>query len=328
MKLRSFLLLLLLLCSPAYELSAAYIFKNGKFIDVKDIATLPVEDHYNLGLEALQKKEWKEAVQQFRIVTINFPLSSWCQESFYFLGVAYFHADDKELANRNFSLYLDENQNPQYYEETFRYKLAIANAFRKGAKRHLFGVEKLPQWVSAEDLAITIYDEILSSLPNHEMGAKSLLSKAALLDQNEQYKESIETYQNVIKRFPKSEFAAKSYSLISKSYLKQTEREVHNPDILALAQINLRKFSESFPRDVKIEEAKESIGTMKEIFANALYETGQFYERKGEPKASVLYYHTAITQFPETKTALGCKTRIKHLQQYADEIEISETYTP
>jgi outer membrane protein assembly factor BamD (BamD/ComL family) len=322
-----FFLLAAIFALLSSSLSAAYVFKNGKFIDVKDIATLPVEDHYNLGVEALQKKEWDEAVHQFRIVTINFPLSSWGAESFYFLGIAYYHADDKELANRNLSLYLSENQNPQYYEETFRYKLAIANDFKKGAKRHLFGQETLPQWVSGKDLAVSIYDEVISSLPNHEMAAKALISKASLLDKNEQYKESVETYQNIIKKFPKTEFAAKSYFLIAKSYVKQTQKEVHNPDILALAQINLRKFSQDFPRDAKIKDAEEAIATMKEIFANALYETGQFYERKSQPKASVLYYHSAVTQFPDTKTALECKARIKSLQQYADEIQLSETHS-
>jgi hypothetical protein len=63
---------------------------------------------------------------------------------------------------------------------------------------------------------------------------------------------------------------------------------------------------------------------MKEIFATALYETGQFYERKKEPKASVLYYHNAITQFPDTKVAQSCKERLAELQPYADEMQLGK----
>ncbi|MBS0655612.1 MAG: outer membrane protein assembly factor BamD, partial [Verrucomicrobia bacterium] len=176
MKKKFFLLaaLFALLCMPSI-LPAAYIFKDGRFIDVKDIATLSVEEHYKLGIEALQKKDWPEAVHQFRVVTINFPLTSWGKESFYFLGVAYYHVDDKELANRNLSIYLSEEQNPQYYEETFRYKLAIADAFKDGARRHLFGYEKLPKWLPAKELAVNIYDEIAASLPSNDVAAKALL---------------------------------------------------------------------------------------------------------------------------------------------------------
>ena len=155
------------------------------------------------------------------------------------------------------------------------------------------------------------------------MAARALLSKASIFRSREQFRESIESYQTAIRKFPRTEFAAKAYSLIAKAYLLQAQIDVHNPDILALAQINLKKFGQDFPRDEKIKQAESNLHEMKEIFATALYETGQFYERKKKPKASVLYYHNAIEQFPETKIAEKCKERIVALKPYADEIQIS-----
>lgn len=308
--------------SQAHSLEAAYIFNNGRLIDAKDIATLPVDEHYNLGVQALTKKDWEEAIHQFRIVTINFPLTSWGKESYYFLAVAYFQHDDMDMANQNLSTYLQENANPTYFEETFQYKLAIADAFKKGAKRHLFGYEKLPAWMPDQDLALTIYDEIIASLPNNEIAAKALLSKGDLLRKREEFRPSIDAYSQVIRKFPKSESSSNAYWLISKVYLQQAELDVHNPDILALAQINLKKFMQDFPRDEKIQKAEDNLHNMKEIFATALFETGQFYERKKQPKASVLYYHNAIMQFPDTKVAKNCKERMDALQSYVDEIEL------
>ncbi len=318
-----FCLLIISLCFAKSDLYAAYIIKDGKFIDTKYIATLPVEEHYNLGVEAIKEKNWPEAVHQFRVVTINFPLSSWAKEALYFLGISYYHVGDKEMANNNFSEYLKENQNPKYFEETFRYKLAIADAFANGAKRHILGYEKLPQWLGAEELAITIYDEIISSLPNHELAAKALFAKAACLTVEERFKESIEAYQTLIRKFPKTELAAKSYVSIADVYAKQACQDVHNPDILPLAEINIKRFTQDFPRDPHIEPARQSLVDMKETFAKALYETGLFYERKSEPKAAVLYYHSALLQFPDTATAKQCKERLNDLQVYAQEINIS-----
>ncbi|MBS0633969.1 MAG: outer membrane protein assembly factor BamD [Verrucomicrobia bacterium] len=314
---------ILLLCLFVFSsMEAAYVFKNGRLIDSKDIATLPVEDHYNLGVQALNKKDWDEAVHQFRVVTINFPQTSWGKESFYFLGVAYFHADDKDMANQNFSSYLEENGHPTYFEETFQYKLAIADAFKKGAKRHLLGYEKLPAWMPDTDLALTIYDEVINSLPHNELAAKALLAKGDLLRTREEFRASIDAYNQVIRKFPRSESAAQAYSLISRVYLQQAEIDVHNPDIIPLAQINIKRFAQDFPRDEKIQKAEDNLHEMKEIFANALYETGQFYERKKQPKASVLYYHTAINQFPDTKIASSCKERLDALQPYVEEIQL------
>lgn len=316
------LLLALSLCLAIGSLDAGYVLRNGKLVNTKDLATLPVEEHYNLGLSALKEKNWEEAVRQFRVVTINFPLSSWGKEGFYYLGVAYFHDGDQDLSNQSFSEYLKENQNPKYFEETFQYKLAIADAFKNGARRHIMGYEKLPAWLPDKDLAISLYDEVISSLPNSDMAAKALLSKASIFKKREQFRECIDAYQSAIRKFPKSEFAAKAYSLIAKAYLLQSEIDVHNPDILALAQINIKKFQQDFPRDEKINQAQSDLQEMKEIFATALFETGQFYERKKKPKASVLYYHNAIVQFPETKVAEKCKERLTALKPYAEEIQI------
>ena len=304
-------------------LQAAYLYKDGKFIHTQDMATLPVEEHYNLGMQALQDKNWIEAIHQFRVVTINFPLSSWGKEAFYFLAISYFQEGDKDLANQNLSEYLRSNSNPKYFEETFSYKLAIADAFKNGEKRHLFGYEKLPQWMPDKDLSITIYDEIIQSLPNHELAAKALLSKADHLKKQQEYRQSIESLQQIIRKFPKSEFASKAYAHIAKVYLQQAKQDAHNPDILALAIINKKKFSQDFPRDQKLAQVDAAIVEMKEIFATALYDIGQLYERKKQPKASVLYYHNAITQFPDTKVALLCKERLNELHEHAEDLKLS-----
>ncbi len=314
---------LCLILSTFAPLEGGYILRNGSLIDTKDIASLSVEEHYNLGVAALNKSDWDEAIHQFRVVTINFPLSSWGKEAYYFLGVSYFQAGDKDMANQNLSTYLQENGHPTYFEETFQYKLAIADAFKKGAKRHLFGSEKLPAWMPDKDLALTIYDEIISSLPNHEIAAKALLSKADLLRKREEFRPSIDAYNLVIRKFPRTELASNAYWLISRVYLQQAQIDVHNPDILPLAQINIKKFSQDFPRDDKIQKAEDNLHEMREIFAKALYETGQFYERKKQPKASVLYYYSTTMQFPDTQIAKSCKERLDELQPYADEIQLN-----
>ncbi len=305
------------------SLDAAYVLRNGRLIDTKDIATATVEEHYKLGMTALTNKDWDEAMHQFRVVTINFPDSSWGKEAHYFLGVSYYHIDDKDMANQSFTTYLQENANPAYFEETFQYKLAIGDAFfRNNAKRHMFGYEKLPAWMPDQDLALSIYDEVIRSMPHNDLAAKALLSKGDLLKKREEFRQSIDAYNQVIRKFPRTEFAQDAYSRIAKTYLKQAELDTHNPDILPLAQINLKKFAQDFPRDDKVQKAEDMFHEMKEIFASALFETGQFYERKKQPKASVLYYYSASEQFPDTKVAKSCKERLDALQAYCDEIEL------
>src|SRR5690242_10262441 len=123
---RQFLLLTTFFLAIAHEMPAPYMLKNGHLIDVQDMATLPIDQHLALGMEALKQKNWQEAVHQFRILTTSFPGADLAKEGHYFLGVAYYHLGDADLANRNLSLYLVENEGGDHYLETLQYKLAIA----------------------------------------------------------------------------------------------------------------------------------------------------------------------------------------------------------
>jgi len=310
------LIVTILFALTSQPLQAGYLFKNGKLIDEKFIASLPLEEHYALGIKALKAKNWQEAALQFRIVTINFPQAARSREAYYFLGVCLYHEGDEDTANDNFNKYLRVESSPKYFEETFQYKLAIANAFKNGARKHLFGFEKMPRVFQSRTHALEIYDEIIGALPNHELAAKALMGKAQVLLQKERYRECIEAYQTVIRKFPKTEYAAKSYSSISEVFLKQSNCELQNPDILALAQINAKKFAQDFPRDENVQQSQDKISEMKELLAQELYETGRLYERKKEPGASVLYYQAAIDEYPNTKVAQKCQERLQSLQKY------------
>ena len=94
-----------------------------------------------------------------------------------------------------------------------------------------------------------------------------------------------------------------AYLCINRVYVEQSLSEFQNPDLLALAQINYRKFARDFPKEERLAEAEADIHAIKEIYARGLYDTGQFYERVSKPKASVIYYLNAIKQFPDTHVA-------------------------
>lgn len=293
---------------------AAYVVKGTKLVDADDVATLPAQEHFNLGKKALDEHNWDEAVSQYRMVTGSFPNSPYAAESYFNLGVAYYNLKELDFANEAFSSYLHAKNNPRLFQEAVEYKCAIADQFAAGARRRFWGTKKLPKWASANNLALKIYDEVIAALPSHEIAARALYSKGSLNWQLKQYRASVEAYQMVIKRFPKNELAPEAYVAISKVYLEQSRYEFQNPDVLAFAQINLRRFKQDFPREERIAEVEADLLAIKEIYANGLYETGQFYERIHKPKAAVIYYHNAIQQFPETKVAGLARQRLDKLK--------------
>lgn len=315
-------LLLSILCGSAVSLFGAENFKedninrdgykviDGQVISVKDIAIHPVEEHYNSACHAFNRGDWPEAARLFYIVTLNFPNTSYGHDALFYQGIANYHLEEFDVANRHFNAYLKCQSNPKLFMETMEYKLAIADSFRCGAKKHLFGYDCLPKWLTGRTLALEIYDEVIAAMPNHEMAAQALFSKGCLQWDLQEYSDSVESFQTLIRRFPKHEYSPEAYLFINQIYLAQSKREFQNSDFVALAEINLRRFREAFPQEERLLEAEEDVLAIKEVYAKGLYDTGKFYEKIKQPQAAVIYYKKAINDFPDTQVALYCKERL------------------
>lgn len=305
------------------SLQAGYLFKNGRFINEKNLAFLPIEVHYQKGIDALKNKAWEEAEQQFRIVTVSFEEASLAIEAHYYLGVALYEQDELDVANTSFTTYLQKSNSPAHLEDVYRYKLDIAQKLAAGHRRHLFGYQSLPNWMTGRTIALEIFDEVSSALPNHDLAAAALLAKGELQYDREEYAQAIETYQTAIRRFPGASFALRAYQGISTCYLAQVTRQPQNVDAMALAEINVKEFQREFPQASEGEALKKQYEAMCELYVAALYETGQLYERMSEPKASVLYYHLAVSKLPTSAVADACRERLKELSTYAEELHVS-----
>ncbi len=291
-------------------LEAAYTFRDGKIVDAKLCATMSLEDHYNAGVEAFCNNEWYTAARQFGIASANFPLSPYGQLAAFYQGVSNYNMTEYDLADQAFSAYLEGKSNPELFELAIEYKFSIAEQFRHGARRRLLGTRQLPKWASAYTNAIKIYEEIIAVVPSSEIAVQSLFSKALMHWSERQYNEAVESFQMIIRRFPKHELTPESYLMINRVYLDQAKWEFQNSDLLAFAEINARRFALAFPREERLEEAERGVLEIKEVYARGLFETGLFYHKIGYPKAAILYFRTTIMQFPDTEVANLCRTSV------------------
>jgi outer membrane protein assembly factor BamD (BamD/ComL family) len=266
--------------------------------------------HYNLGCEHYNRQEWRQAACQFEKVIYFFPCSDAAAEASYYLAVSYYKMKEYDFANEEFSNYLKASYHPAFFENAVYYKFCIAEHFKGGKKRRPFKMRYLPKWVSAQDTALTIYDEVVAALPNHELTIRALYSKAELLKRMREFRDCVDTYQMIIRRFPKDEIVPVCYLNISEAYFQQSRYEFQNPDILAFAELNLQKFQDDFPRDERVAIAEENLSRIKEMYAKGLCDVGLFYERLGHPEAAAIYFQSSIEEFPDTRVAQFCRARL------------------
>lgn len=302
-------------------LEAAYTFRDGKIVDAKLIATMSLEEHYNIGVEAMNEHNWHVAARQFAIAAANFPLSPYGQLASFYQGVANYNLGEYDLADQAFSEYLEGKSNPELFDVAMEFKYSIAERFRLGARRRLLGTKQLPKWASAESYAVRIYEEIIAAIPSSELAVQSLFSKGLLQWSERQYSDAVDCFQMIIRRFPRHELAPECYIMINCVYLDQAKWEVQNSDLLAFAEINARRFAQAFPREDRIIEVEAGVLAIKEVYAKGLYDTGIFYEKVGYPRAAILYYRTAIIQFPDTEIAGCCYERLNALGYEMEQVQ-------
>ena len=230
-------------------LFGGYSHVSGKWSPERFVPLYSVQEHYDLGYGEFDKGNWDEALTHFMVITYHYSESPFYADAIYYAGICYYQLGDCEVANKQFDRYLAIGNKLKYFEKVFDYKQGIADHYASGVKKHLFGIEKLPKWMSAKSDALALYDEIIAALPGKEIAAKALYNKADLLRAKREYHDSIEALQTLARRFPKHSLAAESFLCISAIYLEQSQREAQNPDLIALAQVNILKFSKNFPAD-------------------------------------------------------------------------------
>lgn len=298
------------------SLQAAYLLKDGKLIDSQYQAKFSAEVHFQKAQEAIEHKDWQEAKKQLLVIDYNFPEYAFEISLDFHLAKVYYQLSDIDLANKRLSYYLEDSKQGGHFLEAIQYKFLVADRFAKGAKKHLFSKEKLPKLFSDREEALRIYDEIIQMLPSHDLAAKALYLKAKLLCRLFYFKESAESYQVFLKKFSGHRDVPDVYLSIADLYLKQLESNSRNPDLIDLAQIYYNKFQKDYPQHKNIQKFLEKFSKMQEIYAQDLYKTGLFFEKKKQPQASVIYYSSVLMQYPKTSAAELSKKRLEVLDNF------------
>lgn len=165
----------------------------------------------------------------------------------------------------------------------------------------------------AKEEALKIYDEVIAALPNDDLAAKALFGKGLVQRDEEEFTLSLESFQALLRRFPRHDLSPNTYVEIARTYLIQSQSKYPDVDHLEMAELNLKKFRLDFPTDERLGIAEQIVGEMQEVFAKSYFEIAKFYERTQKPHASILYYSKIVKTFPNSKSAARAKERLAEL---------------
>jgi len=273
----------------------------------------PEDRYYSQVLYHFKEKNWQQVQAISHLIYKKFPHHQKISELYYYWAVSCYHLKDYAKANEFLTLYLELNPQPKNFEEVIQYKFAIAEKFRQGEKSHLFGWNAMPRWMPSGEVALEIYDEVVASLPHHELAARSLYGKAVLLAYYEDFKDSIDALRLVIQRFPKHDLAPESFLEIGKVYLAMANSKQQDPTLIDQSSINLNKFRMVFPLDERVNKAEVVHNDLQGAFAENLYDMAAFFMKRKKSEAASLYYKKILSTFPGSEIALKASEELERL---------------
>jgi len=275
-----------------------------------------VHEYYSYATDAFERHDWLSVIKFCKVIIQKYPNSSFTKDALFSLGVAYFNLKDYEISNKYFTRYLKDDFNPKYFEETMHYKFLIAKNFKGGSKKRLFGWKKGPKIVLASEDALAIFDEVIATMPTHELAPKAMFAKAELLFKEGESKDSIAVFEALIERFEKHELAIESFIKIGEVYLSQTTYKKQDSDLLDLAEFNLSKLREIYPAEKeKIKELEKIVLDMRELFAKGFLDIAVFYEKTNKKDAAIIYYSKIINSFSDTNSSKIAQDRFDKLNE-------------
>lgn len=307
-------LIAFLFCLPSPGLWGHARFSKPRHFSVDDKSRCNAKRHLDMGLNAFRQQRYHVAARQLKILTRDFHPTFYPAEVHYFLGLSFYQLNELDLANQAWNFYIEKETDALHLDEVMQAKMDIAERCRLGASGRLFGVRSFPKWSNGDTLAMTIYDEILATLPTSDLAAVALVGRGRLFCKQGAYQEAIESLYLMVRRFPQHELTPEAYLAMQEVYLAQGKADGQNPDTLSLAEVALNRFSSHYPKDHRLEQAHQLYAKLRDVQANSLLKTACFYHRIHQPCASILYCKATIRQFPDTPTAERCRILLTHLE--------------
>lgn len=201
------------------------------------------EERYELGMKEFNKNNFLEAINEFSIVTLQYPGSAESDDAQYYLGECRFNREEYLLATYEYER-LKRNMPASPYVSKAQYKIALSydmlsptssldqNYTLKAIDEYQAFIEYFP----TDSLAIISEKRILEL---REKLAEKEYNTAVLYMKMEYFKAATIYYDNVLENYHDSKYAEKSYVGKIEALIKRRKNED--------AQFVAEKFLEKYP---------------------------------------------------------------------------------
>ena len=195
-------------------------------------------------------------------------------------------------------------------DEALRLEFVIAETYLSGVKRKLWGL----RWLSGEDLAYQILDDISVNYPDSEHAEYAVKAKADHLFRKGEYGLAELEYARLLRDYPHTRYHRHALGKSAAAALAGFAGVEYDDAALIEAEERYRDYQARYGAVADREGVQEILENITARRAEKEFSIGAYYERTGHLSSAVFYYQSVRVNWPDTIAAAKAAARLELLE--------------
>ncbi len=281
----------------------------------ESFGTAKEQFEYAQSLES--EENYKGAMDAYQKVVDDFPSSTLAAEAQFRVAEMLEKTHHYYAAFNAYQVVLDEYPSFPKVNLILERQFRIGNLFLQGKTIGFLKVNPTGSYKRA----INIFRKILTNAPFSELAPRAQYNLGMAYMRRKKYIEASIEFEKIAMRYPRSEYIASAKYQLGVCSYKQAKAAPYDQEAAQEAINRLREYVAEHPTDKNTEMAKEMLTELQSKKAAALYQIGRFYEERGNPKASLIYFREVIRDYPLTRYAEKARKISQREEKKVDLVE-------
>lgn len=279
--------------APAAQPSTAEQFKawwNG--------LTRPNDENmlFEQGRGRLSSRDYRGAARDFKTLLKNAPASRHREEAMWLRAAALMGLEDYMGAFEQYEELITNYAGSPHYHDALLKEIEIADIYFGPTRRRVLGVPL----TSGDTEAIEILRKVYEHQPTGDLADDVVLKIADYYWAQSQWADAEDYYDKYCREYPNGPGAHLAELRRAKCAIERCRGSRYDTTCLQLAYDRLRAFNQKFPQEAEKENVPAILERIRQMQAEALFQTAVNYYRSGQPLAAAFYAERLQERYPGT----------------------------
>ena len=244
----------------------------------------------------LSGKDYRAAARDFKTFIKSFQASRNRDEAMWLRAAALWGLEDYMGAFDQYEELITNYAGSPHYRDALLKEIEIADIYFGPTRRKVLGIPMF----SGETEAVEILRKVYEHQPTGDLASSVVQKIADYYWSREKWSEAEDYYDKYCREYPNGPAARAAELRRAKCAIERCRGSRYDTTCLQLAYDRLRQFNQKFPEEAEREGVPAQLAKIREMQAEALYETAINYYRAGQPLAAAFYVERLQQKFPDT----------------------------